>query len=106
MLTDYIPIELDDGSIIYMQSISALSGNEVLASGDEPQKAAEVMNKAMSSVTRFVGETKKKLEALKPDEIELEFSFTVTTDMNAIIASAGAEGGITVHLVWKKDTKN
>lgn len=102
MYPKYIPIELDDGSIVYLQSVNTFDGEEVLASGDEPTKAAELMSKAMSSVTTFAGETKKALEALKFDEIELEFSVSVTSDMNAIIASAGAEGGITVHLVWKK----
>ncbi len=103
MYRNYIPIELDDGSVVYIQSASAMNGGEVPASGDEPRKAAEVMEKAMGSVAKFAGETKKKLEALKPNEIELEFAVSVTTDMNAVIASAGAEGGITVHLVWKKD---
>lgn len=102
MYSNYTPIEMDDGSIIYLQCVNVFDGGEVLASGNEPAKAAEVMGKAMSSVTKFAGETKKALEALKFDEIELEFSVSVTTDMNAIIASAGAEGGITVHLVWKK----
>ena len=50
MHPNYIPIELDDGSIVYFQSINVFSGEEVPASGNEPTKATEVLGKAMSSV--------------------------------------------------------
>ena len=102
MFPKYIPIELDDGSVVYYQSINAFDGKDTPASGDKTQKIADVMRKAMSPVAKFAGETKKALDPLDFNEIELEFSVTITTDMNAVIASAGAESGITVHMVWKK----
>lgn len=104
MATEYIPMIMDDGSTLYIQSASVDNGGEVLAGAPDVVKATECLDKALPAVSGFCKKMKDYLGTeLKPDEIKLEFSVSFTGDMSAVIASAGAEAGITVQLVWKKE---
>ena len=106
MTTKLMPVKMGDGSLLYIQSIMVNQGGEVLAGSNDVVKAADCIDKALPAVTEFCEKTKERIiEQLKPDEIKLEFSVSFTGDMNAIIASASAEAGITVELVWKKEEK-
>lgn len=103
MATQYIQVEMEDGSFLFIESVQVNQGGEKLASSSDVVKAADCIDKAMPAVTEFCQKTKKSIwERLNPDEINLEFSVSFTADMSAVIASAGAEAGITVKLVWKK----
>ena len=104
MLREYVPMEMDDGSTLYIQAVPVNNGSEVLAGAPDVVKATECLDKAMPAVNGFCKKMKEFIRTeMKPDEIELEFSVSFTGDMSAVITSAGAEAGITVHLVWKEE---
>ena len=101
-----MPIVMDDETVLYIQTVDTKQGGEVLASSADPVKATECFDKAMPAVTEFCQKTKGSLkERLNPDEIKLKFSLGFTGDLTAVIASAGAEVGLSVELVWKKEVK-
>ena len=98
----FLPLELDDGSTLYVQTMRVRDGGVRPASADrQVNNAAECMEKAMPAVVKFAGGLKERFALLSPDEIEPEFSVGFTGELSAVIGSAGAEGGISVHLVWK-----
>ena len=104
----YIPLKMEDGSELYISSVRIGGGGEVLANAPGPDilNAMDCIKKAMPQVGAFCQKAKTWLqEKVNADEIELEFSVSFTGDMKAIIASAGAEAGISVHLTWKNDEK-
>ena len=102
--TVFLPLELEDGSKLYVQSMRVSAGGERPASADKQlNTAAECMDKAMPAVVKFAGGLKDRFALLSPDEIELEFTVGFTGELSAVIGSAGAEAGISVHLVWKKE---
>ena len=103
---EFLSMELEDGSILRIQTMHTPTGDEVNASGDEQiVKSAECLDKAIPQVAELSKGMKDRLvKLLGPDELELEFSVGFSADMGAIIASAGAEAGITVRFVWKNQS--
>ena len=114
MSKEYIPMEMEDGSKLYIRAVDIGDDKQDIGDGKQSKASAasdvlnamECIKKAMPQVGDFCHNVKNYLqEKVNADEIELEFSFSVTTDMSAIIASVAAEGSISVHLTWKKEEK-
>lgn len=99
--------ELDEETELYIQAVEFEDDSGIMthATGDAEStmvKGQEVVRKSLPVVQRFIREAAEVLRKdISPDELELSFSFGISTDLKAFIASTGANANFGVKLKWK-----
>lgn len=77
--------------------------------GDIAKKSGQAFDHAMSTIETVAERTKQTIRSInisdQPDTVELTFGLKLTSDANALIASAGVEAQIVVKLVWNNKDK-
>jgi hypothetical protein len=78
------------------------------APGEAVRESARALERSMETIQqmarRFAG-AMDQLEAIRPDEMELEFGIKFDTEVGAIIARTGIEANLKVKLVWKGERR-
>jgi hypothetical protein len=73
----------------------------------EPEKAPQTFEQALSKIRPATDKVITTLQGLvqKPDEIEMEFGFSLSAEAGVIIASASTQANYKVTLRWKGETQ-
>lgn len=99
-----IPVE-GGGQLRVQASDKDLSGALDLAAarrGEVVARAKESLERALDEVRPAISTVAKRLRALSPDEMCLEFGLVLTAESGAVIAKGSAEVHFTVALTWKR----
>jgi len=107
MLKRFIEFPLEDGSTIVVEvnEPEGERGTRRAARGteQEPEKAPQTFEQALSKIRPATEKVITTLRALiqKPDEVEMEFGFSLSAEAGVIIASASTQANYRVTLRWK-----
>ncbi len=99
-----IPVE-GGGQLRVQASEEELAGALELAAvrpGEVAVRARESLEHALDDLKPAISATVKRLRALAPDEMSVEFGLVLTAESGAIIAKGSAEVHFTVALTWKR----
>jgi NTP-dependent ternary system trypsin peptidase co-occuring protein len=107
MLKRFIEFPLEDGStiIVEVNEPEGERGTRRAARGteEEPEKAPQTFEQALSKIRPATEKVIATLRDLiqKPDEVEMEFGFSLSAEAGVIIASASTQANYRVTLRWK-----
>jgi hypothetical protein len=110
MLKHFIEFPLEDGStiVVEVQEPEGERGMRRAARGseEEPEKAPQTFEHALSKIRPATEKVIATLRGLvqKPDEIEMEFGFSLSAEAGVIIASASTQANYRVTLRWRGET--
>ena len=107
----FVEFPLEDGSTIVVEvnepegergSRRAARGSE-----EEPEKAPQTFEHALSKIRPATEKVITTLRGLiqKPDEVEMEFGFSLSAEAGVIIASASTQANYRVTLRWKGEAQ-
>lgn len=122
-MSEYLKLSLEDGSELYIEAIETrkrLHGDmEKKGEGydyyDVPAMSAEnseekvvetgvLFEKVMPAVTGFVNRISEQIRRdIASDELEMEFSVALNTELKAVICSGGTKADFKVKMKWRKD---
>lgn len=102
----FIEFPLEDGSSIIVEvNEPEERGSRRVARGteEEPEKAPQTFEQALGKICPATEKVITTLRGLvqKPDEVEMEFGFTLNAGAGVIITSASTEANYKVTLRWK-----
>lgn len=107
-MESYIKFELDDDNTVFIQTKNTQENDSFLVEAGQGQKVItktkESLDKLLSQIgtvaTGIVDSVEKIVSP--PDELEVEFGISVSSDANIIITSVNADANISVKMMWKK----
>ena len=106
-LKRFIEFPFEDGSTIVVEvnEPEGERGTRRAARGteEEPEKAPQTFEQALSKIRPATEKVITTLRNLiqKPDEVEMEFGFSLSAEAGVIIASASTQANYRVTLRWK-----
>ena len=100
-----VKFEMEDGSTIFVEVDEAETGGTTRAArrpGEIAEEAKETFEQALNKIRPATEKVISTLRGLahKPDEIEMEFGFSLNAVVGAVIASASTEANYKVTLRW------
>lgn len=100
-----IEFKMDDGSAIIVEVSEPEIGGTTRASrrpGEIAEEAKETFEHALNKIRPATEKVIQTLRGLvqKPDEIEMEFGFSMSAEAGVVIASASTEANYKVTLRW------
>ena len=105
----FIEFPLEDGSTIVVE-VNESEGERVTrraarGTEEEPEKAPQTFEQALSKIRPAIEKVIAMLRGLiqKPDEVEMEFGFSLSAEAGVIIASASTQANYRVTLRWKEE---
>ncbi len=107
----FIEFPLEDGGsiVVEVNEPEEVRGSRRAARGseEEPEKAPHTFEQALSKIRPATEKVITTLRGLiqKPDEVEMEFGFSLNAEAGVIIASASTEANYKVTLRWQRETK-
>ena len=106
-----IQFKMEDGSAIIVEVDEPKTGGTTRASrrpGEIAEAAKETFEQALSKIRPATEKVIGTLRGLahKPDEIEMEFGFSMSAEAGVVIASASTDANYKVTLRWKGEEKN
>ena len=104
----FVEFKMEDGSAIIFEVDEPETGGTTRASrrpGEIAEEAKETFEQALSKIRPATEKVITTLSGLahKPDEIEMEFGFSLNAIAGVVIASASTEANYKVTLRWKKE---
>ena len=103
-VTYLVEIPVDSGGRLRVQAVDGDGGLQLASRpGEIAAKAKESLEKALDELGPAIKATTKRLRAMSPDELTLEFGLVLTAESGAVIAKCGAEVHFTVSLTWKRE---
>ena len=107
----FVEFPLEDGGTIVVEvnEPEGERGSRRVARGseEEPEKAPQTFEHALSKIRPATEKVITTLRGLiqKPDEIEMEFGFSLSAEAGVIIASASTQANYRVTLRWKGEAQ-
>ena len=106
----FVEFRLEDGGTIIIEVDESETGGTVRASrrsGEIVEEAKETFEQALSKIRPATEKVITTLRGLaqKPDEIEMEFGFSLNAAAGVVIASASTQANYKVTLRWKGEEK-
>jgi Trypsin-co-occurring domain 1 len=98
MATRVEKLSLESGGQVLIEVYEVEGEVERVGVGD---KAAKTLEAAWDTVVPVIQSLSKKIAACGPTESQIKFGVKVSTDLNAVIASAKGEANFEVTLSWK-----
>lgn len=119
-MSKYMKVAMEDGSELYIETVETgersqcgswenpESDNVPAMSTESVKKMAvevgELFGKALPAATGFAkGVVEQIRKDIPSDEMEMEFSFALSSEAKVAICSGGAETCFKVKLKWKKE---
>jgi|SRR5579859_1542697 len=108
-MTQLIEFSLEDGSSITVEVTDReeAGGTRRIArdTEDEPKRASQTFEQALSKIRPATEKVMSTLRGLvqRPDEIEMEFGFSLSATAGVIISSASTAANYKVTLRWKEE---
>jgi Trypsin-co-occurring domain 1 len=102
----FVEFKMEDGSTIIVEVDDPETGGTTRAArrpGEIAEEAKETFEQALSKIRPATEKVMTTLRGLahKPDEIEMEFGFSLNAAVGVVIASATAGANYKVTLRWK-----
>src|SRR2546430_5570437 len=106
----FVEFKLEDSSTIIVEVDEPEIGGTTRASrrpGEIAEEAKETFEHALSKIRPATEKVIQTLHGLvhKPDEIEMEFGFSMSAEAGVVIASASTEANYKVTLRWQGEEK-
>ena len=106
----FVEFPLEDGGTILVEVNEPEGGGSRRAtrgSEEEPEKAPHTFEQALSKIRPATEKVITTLRGLiqKPDEVEMEFGFSLSAEAGVIIASASTQANYRVTLRWKGEAQ-
>src|SRR6266571_1758232 len=110
MTKRFIEFHFEDSGTITVEVDESEIGGTTRASrrpGEIVEEAKETFEQALSKVRPATEKVITALRGLahKPDEIEMEFGFSLNAAAGVVIASASTQANYKVTLRWKQETQ-
>jgi len=107
-LKHFVEFKMEDGSTIIIEVDEPETGGTTRASrrpGEIAEEAKVTFEHALNKIRPATEKVITSLRGLaqKPDEIEMEFGFSLNAVAGVVIASAGTEANYKVTLRWKSE---
>src|SRR5229473_6100073 len=107
----FVEFKMEDGGTIIVEVDEPETGGTTRASrrpGEIAEEAKETFEQALSKVRPATEKVITTLRGLahKPDEIEMEFGFSLNAAIGVVIASASTAANYKVTLRWKNEEHN
>jgi len=109
-LKHLVEFKMEDGSAIMFEVDEPEMGGTTRASrrpGEIAEEAKETFEQALSKIRPATEKVITTLRGLvqKPDEIEMEFGFSLNAAAGVVIASASTEANYKVTLRWNQEAQ-
>lgn len=103
-----VEFDLEDGSTIWIEVDEpegvggAIRASRGIGSPEIPEKSPQTFEQALSKIRPATDKVISTLRDLvqKPDEIEMQFGFSLSAAAGVVIASASTQANYTVTLRW------
>lgn len=111
-MATYVKFELDDGTIVYVESPETPKGSSGLLPGtrEHTEQPAVSFDKSVAAVRKMAAVLMQNLRSgfdEQPDEVGVNFGIKASAELaNLVIARGGAESNFTVSLRWRSKDKN
>ena len=104
----FVEFKMEDGGTIIVEVDEPETGGTTRAArrpGEIVEEAKETFEQALSKIRPATEKVITTLRGLahKPDEIEMEFGFSLNAAVGVVIASASTEANYKVILRWKDE---
>jgi len=106
-----LSVQIEDGSddlVVFEVDRAAIGEDQVLASrapGVATARARMTLEEALASLQPSLSKVTKTLQAVAPDEMEVEFGLKMGGETGIIVARGTAEVNFRVTLCWKAGTR-
>jgi hypothetical protein len=112
-MTSYIKFALEDGTIVYVETIEATKNSGGLLPPVKGDSAADTtpvpFEKSFDAISKMAGMMVKKLKegaASEPDEVSISFGVKASSDLSSLIVSRGGpDVNYNVSLRWRNAQK-
>lgn len=111
-MASYVKFELEDGTVVYMETTEAPRGSSGLipgGRGEHADQAAVEFEKAIESVRKLATSIVTHLRREspeQPEEVQVNFGLKANGDVNGLVISRGGmESNMNVMLRWRSETK-
>lgn len=109
-MKQFVEFPLEDGSSIVVEVNEPEEwGTRRAARGtaEEPERAPQSFEQALSKIRPATEKVIATIRGLiqQPDEIEMEFGFSLNAEAGVVIASASTEANYRVTLRWQRETQ-
>ena len=104
----FVEFKMEDGSIVLVEVEEPVTGGTTRAGrhGELVEEAKDTFEQALSKIRPATEKVIMTLRGLahKPDELEMEFGFSLNAAAGVVIASASTQANYKVTLRWKSET--
>jgi hypothetical protein len=97
-VADFVSVTLDDGSEVLFESAES---DLVALHGGEPEIVSAGTVGRLAAIAEATGQLHKSLQALNPDELQLEIGVGLSGEVGWFFAKSSMEGSLKVTLTWK-----
>jgi len=113
-MASYVTFELEDGTIVYVESIEAPKGSSgLIPAGRGAEQAADQaavsFEKSVSGVRKMAAEMLKQFKegfTEQPDEVSISFGLKASGELGTLlVARGGMEANYNVSMRWHKEHK-
>ncbi len=111
-MASYLKFELEDGTIVYLETIEAPKGSGGLIPASREgsaEKAALSFEKSFNSVRKMAATMLKDLRegfTQEPEEVSITFGLKASAELgNLIVARGGMDANYGVTLRWRNEKK-
>lgn len=113
-MASYVKFELEDGTIVYVESVDSPKGSSgLIPAGRGAEQAAD---QAAISFEKSVGGVRKMASALlkefkdgltqEPDEVTISFGLKASGELGSLlVARGGVEANYNISIRWHKEEK-
>lgn len=113
-MASYLKFELEDGTVVYVETADSPKGTSGLIPGS--RGAEQAADQAAVSFEKSVGAVQKMAAALlkqfrsgftdQPEEVSINFGLKASGELgNLIVARGGIEANYNVSIRWRKEEK-
>ncbi len=111
-MASYVKFELEDGTVVYVETTEAPRGSSGLipgGRGEHADEAAVSFDKAVDGVRKLAASMLNNLrreEAGQPEEVQINFGLKASADVGGLVISRGGmESNFNVMLRWRSEPK-
>lgn len=105
-MDEFARIPLEDGGAITFESVPDVGGDGPLKAGrgvDAVRELPQELNEFLAPVGETARTLLTQLRQAGPDEVEVEFSVSLSAKAGAVITQGTASGNLKVKMTWKNE---
>ena len=108
-MASYVKFQLDDGTIVYIESTDSPKGSSGLIPGsrEHVEQAAVSFDQSVAAIRKMAVSMMQNLRsgfAEQPEEVGVSFGIKASGELaNLVVSRGGMEANYNVSLRWRKD---